>query len=186
MKKIILVIVSLMFIQYSYSQEQKQEETEHERLRRVFKDWVKPGEVKGVYNEYSTDTISMMCVMSNKKTPKGASTVDKSDPTHKITLASTEILNNIFKKNLSPYIDFEALNGGESFYLFFNANISGKIEAVVFAYPYRLNIPVVVIEQIEKEIKKQCRLEFDRKSPAFIHANFVTYDCMVFLKECCL
>lgn len=183
MKKIILMIVSLLFIQYSYSQEQ---ESEYAQLRRKFQHFTKSGEAKGIDNKYDTDTVSTLCSMLNKKTSKEISAENKSDPTYKVIFASREILNNILKKNLSACVDFESLQGREFFYLIFNANLSGKIETTAFMYPHRLNIPVVVIEQIEKDIKKQCRLEFDRKSPAFMNTKCVMYTCTVFLKECCL
>ena len=63
--------------------------------------------------------------------------------------------------------------------------MSGAITEVTFIYQSFLRIPIPLLENIEEEIKKQCRVLIDHQSPALKNASYVDYSTTVFLRKAC-
>ena len=177
MRKIVLVLLSFLFLQSSFAQDDKLRE-----LAKIYEPIPRIGIAKGVENSYLTDTITVFCSMVNEKTAKEVS--EGIDPS-KVTFTSPDILSSILKKNLSTCMDFEKLEGGDYLYMIFRADLSGEIKFVSFIYLYRLNIPIKIIEQIETDVRNQCRLDFDKDVLAFADTKYLSYTHLVYLKEVC-
>ena len=91
----------------------------------------------------------------------------------------------IFKQYLSEHFKKYQLDDKDNITVRLLAEMSGEIRYVSFSYYVSWNIPIVMLEQIELKIKEQCRLTFDKNLPALAHANYVSLDFPVFIKDFC-
>lgn len=183
MRKLVGVILSLMFVQYCFSQIVE--------IDSLISNIVKSqgghlnSEVKAEANTYVVDSITNMCIVYNKQDPYTNEKDNIGLGKYVIMLESPDLLKEIAKETLCGNFDMTKIDGWEAIDISMSADLSGKIGRVSLTYKSTLNIPIKVIERLEQSIKKHCQLKFDRNNPALAQANYVNYVYVIFVKETC-
>lgn len=177
MKKIMFVLLNLLFIQYGLSQQSLDSLLKSLNARSV--------SIKGINAVYNIDSISYLCGVMNKDLYFDNISDNIGSGQYIITLDNADTLKSIFKEILSEHLRYLPIGDRDNITLRFVADMSGRIHDMSFMYKADLNIPIVLIEKIEQAIKEGCYLKFDRNTPALLNADRVTLHYVVFLKETC-
>lgn len=179
MKKVIFILIYLSIAQYSFSQDDDIGHLLESIGGRINL------EVQGSVNTYLVDSVKFMCLVRNKKSVYGKMRSNIGDGRVIVTVADMALFKSIVKETLSETIKKVKISEWENIDISMVSDLNGNIKDVYFTYKVRLNIPITILEQLEKRIKEECRLSFDKNLPALSHANYVSLDYPVFLQETC-
>lgn len=183
MKKMYWLLICILLSQYSFSQDIEGEDL-LENIVRTMGGHLNV-EVKVQSEVYRVDTIAIMCLVSNKDSPYEKMLTNIGPGKYMVTLEDRDVMKEVAKEAFCECLNTYEFDSFENIDVSICSDLSGKINSVSFIYRAALNIPIEAIAKFEREVKKRCRLRFDRNSPALSQANYVNYNYVIFVKEVC-